>query len=42
MSVACRLLFIADIINGDYIVKEYFVADNLLYKVVVLCSLHPL
>jgi len=43
-SVTCKFLFIAGekcIANGDdYVEKQCFVAGNLLYQIVLLCSLY--
>ena len=41
-SVARRLLFTAGENNGDYVEKECFVATNLLYHILLLCSLYLL
>jgi len=45
MSAACRLLFIAGD-NAQLMVviveKGYFVAENLFYQIVLLCSLYQL
>ena len=44
-SNACRLLFIAGKITangGDCVGKQHFAAQNLLYQIVLLCSLYLL
>jgi len=40
MSTAYRLLFIAD--ENNYVEKQCFVVGNLLYQIVLLCSLYHL